>query len=125
MNFRSIMMTKRNEESVEQREKKEQSSNIIVHGKEENKGQSDDALLVNNTIQQVCGNVMPQLISRIGWSKGNKKKPIKGVLHNEWDKEKILNNLKKLKGNTKCKGTSTTEDTVSEWQMITEFANKA
>ena len=59
-------------------------------------------------IQQVCGNVTPKLILHIGRSEDNKKKPIKVVLHNEQDKEKILNNLRNLKGNTKYKGISIT-----------------
>ena len=40
------------------------------------------------------------MISRIGRSEGNNKKPRKFVLHNEQDKEKILNNLWNLKDNT-------------------------
>ena len=56
----------------------------------------------------------------------NKMKPIKVALHNEQDKEKILNKLQNLKVNTEYKGISITQDyTVSERQMIKEFANKA
>ena len=86
---------------------------------------SDDALFVNNTMQQVCSNVTLKLKSRIGLSEENKK-PIKVVLHNEQDLEKILNNLQNLQDNTEYKGISITEDyIVSERQMIKEFANKA
>ena len=86
---------------------------------------SDDALFVNNTMQQVCSNVTLKLKSRIGLAEENKK-PIKVVLHNEQDLEKILNNLQNLQDNTEYKGISITEDyLVSERQMIKEFANKA
>ena len=82
MKFRSIMMTIPNMALAEQRKKKEGSCNIIIHGREENKEQSDDALFVNNMTQKVCGNVKPK-ISRIEQSKYNQKKPIKVLLHNE------------------------------------------
>ena len=65
MNFRSIMMATRNDELAEQREKKEQSCDMIIQRREENKEQSDDALFVSNMIQQVCGNVTSKLISSI------------------------------------------------------------
>ena len=45
---------------------------------------------------------------------------------NEQDKEKTLNNLRNLKGNSECNGISITEDyTVPERQMIKEFLIKA
>ena len=81
MNFQSILVTMRNEELAEQREKKERFCNIIIHGREESKEQSDNTLFVNNMIQKIRGNVTPKLISRIGRSEGNKKNPIKNVLH--------------------------------------------
>ena len=73
---------------------------MIKHRREDNNEQLDDALFANNMIQQVCGNVIPKLVSHIGRSEDNKKKSIKVVLHNEQDKEKILNNLRNLEGNT-------------------------
>ena len=102
-------MTTRNKELAEQREKKERTCNKIMHGREENKEQSDDALqalFVTNLIQQVCSNVTPKLISRTGRSEDNKKKPVKV--------------------NTVYKGISITKDyTVSGRQMTKEDASKA
>ena len=61
----------------------------------------------------------PKLISRIGRSEDNKKKPIKVELQKELDKEKILNKLRNLKSNIEYKGISITEDyTTSERQML-------
>ena len=80
MNFRSIMITTRNVVlAAKHKEKKERSCNIIIHGREENKELSDD---LSNMMQQICGSFTPKLISRIGRSEGNNKKPIKFVLHN-------------------------------------------
>ena len=57
----SDMITSRNEELAKQRDEGEWSCNIIIHGREENQEQSDDALFKNNMMQQVCGNVTPKL----------------------------------------------------------------
>ena len=73
----------------------------MIHRAEENKEQSDKALFVNNIIQQGCVNVTPKLISRTEWSEDKKMKPIKFVLQNKQGREKILNKLHNLKGNTK------------------------
>ena len=68
---------------AEQREKKERSCNINIHGRKKSMEQSSDALFLNNMIQEVCGTVAAKLISRTGRSVDNKEKPIKVVLLNE------------------------------------------
>ena len=68
---------------AEQREKKERSCNIIIHGRKKSMEQSGDTLFINNMIQEVCGNVATKLISRTGRSVDNKEKPIKVILPNE------------------------------------------
>ena len=73
----------------------------MIHRTEENKEQSDESPFANNIIQQGCVNVTPKLISRIEWSEDKKMKPIKFVLQNKQGREKILNKLRNLKGNTK------------------------
>ena len=86
-----------------------------MHWREENREQSYDVLIVNNVTQQVCENVASKLISRSGRSQDKKKKPMKAVIHNQQDKEKIQNSLRNLKVNSEYKGVSVTEDyTVSE-----------
>ena len=68
----------------------------------------------------------PALISRFRRSQGKKKKPMKIVIHNQKDKEKIQNNLRNLKVNFEYKGVSVIEDyTVSVRQIIKEFDKKA
>ena len=108
------------------KEKKEQSCNMIIHWREKNKVQWDDVLFVNNIIQHICGNVTPKLISCISRSKDNKKKPVKLILYNEQDKKDEQWTKLNLTGNTENKIVSITEDyTVSERQMIKKFANKS
>ena len=54
------------------------------------------------------------------------KRPIKLTMTNEEDKEKMLNNLKALKGNPVYKGISITADyTYSERQLIRDFRERA
>ena len=54
-NFRSIMMSTRNEELAEQKDKKERACNIIIHGREENNEQRNDTLFVNSFLELVSG----------------------------------------------------------------------
>lgn len=75
MNFRSIIMTKRNEELTENEKKK--NDFVTWSYIEENKEQLDDALFTNNIIKQVCGNVILKLMSHSRQSEDDKKKQIK------------------------------------------------
>lgn len=120
--FRSIMMSTRNEELAEEREKKERCCNIIIHGIEESK---DDEVFVKHLLQKVDEYAIPKNITRIGRSE-NKRKPMKVVMRNEADKNSIMNNLRRLKGIVEYRGISITEDyTLSERNMIREYAEKA
>ena len=124
-NFRSIMMSTRNEELAEQRDKKARESNIIIHGKEEIKEQ-DDSNFAQSLIQAIGVNTPIKLVSRIGRQDNSKKRPIKIVFNSSEDREKVMENLKNLKGKDQYKGISITEDyTISERQMIREFTSLA
>ena len=125
-NFRSLMMSTRNEELAEEKDKKERSCNIIIHGKDENKEEKDDSEFVKNMINVIGCNVTPKSVTRIGRPDNNKKRPIKIILQNKQEKDKIMNNLRNLKDHNEFKGISITDDyTMSERQMIKEFATKA
>ena len=125
-NFRSLMMSARNEELAEEKDKKERMCNIIIHGKGEDSEQIADPDFVKDMIRVIGCNVTPKSVVRIGRADASKKRPIKIILHSEQDKDKIMTNLKNLKDYTEFKGISITDDyTVSERQMIKEFANKA
>ena len=54
-------MITQNDKLAEQREKKERSCYIIINGREENREQSYDVLIVNNMTQQERKNVAPKL----------------------------------------------------------------
>mgnify|MGYP001147636944 CR=1 FL=1 len=126
-NFKEIMMSTRNEEIMEERDRKQRINNIIIHGKEENSEKKDDITFVKKLIQVCeCDTVEVKNISRIGNASENKKRPIKIELHNEHEKEQIMNNLQKLKNRDDFKGVSITNDyTLSERQLIREFVSQA
>ena len=55
-----------------------------------------------------------------------KKRPIKVVFNTEAEKNKIMENLKELKGQEKFRGMSITDDyTLAERQIIKEYSDKA
>ena len=119
------MMSTKNEELAEQRDKESRMCNIIIHGKEENENQQDDDLFVKSFMQTVSESVTPKSFTRIGRQE-NCKRPIKVTLKNAKDKEEIMINLKNLKGKDSFKGISITDDyTVSEREMIRDFTRKA
>ena len=67
-NFRSIMMSTRNEELAEEREKRKRSCNIIIHGKEEKNTENlDDVTFVDMLlITTECKKLSTKSIKRIG-----------------------------------------------------------
>ena len=111
-NFRSVMSA-RNKELSEQREKKNRSHNI--HGKGENK-QKQDILFVNKILQFILMKILYQ--NRLYVS--DAQRIIKGfnlikiALHSGQDKEKIINNLRNLKDITANKDISVIEDIICE-----------
>ena len=125
--FRTIMMSTRNEELAEEREKKLRSCNIIIHGSDENNPEKpDDNFFVNNMFLRIgLDDISPKSIVRLGNSAQNTKRPIKVILQSEREKEKVMSNLFNLKGKNMYKGISVTEDyTISERQMIKNFTSK-
>ena len=124
-NFRSIMMATRNAEIAEQKDRKERACNLIIHGREENKNNVSDASFVKKFMEELRGKYLIKSIKRIG-KVDNKKKPIMLTFHTEQEKEKIMMNLRNLKGNDYFKGISVTDDyTVYERQIMNEFRKTA
>ena len=127
-NFRTIMMSTRNEELAEEKDKKLRSCNVIIHGREENNPElAEDEVFVNMMLLRVGGeNLKPKSMIRLGNPESNKKRPIKVTFRNEGDKENLMNNLQKLKGKNIYKVISVTDDyTISERNMIKDFVTQA
>ena len=129
--LRSFMLANKNEEIEEEKDRQNRVKNIIIHGKTEEEAE-DDKHFAENLIKELqIGAPKINKIERIGQEKiteneSNSKRPIKLVMNSEDDKEKIINNLRNLKGKTLFKGISITADyTYSERQLIRNFREQA
>ena len=70
--------------------------------------------------------VVIKQIDRIGQQSDNKNRPIKVTLKNEEERDKVLDNLRNLKGKSLYKGVSVTPDyTQHERMLVKEFYEKA
>lgn len=133
--LRAIMREEQNEQLAEDNEKKQRACNIIIHGI------PDLNSADKNEVKQYDDNVVKCFLEDIGlevnckssYRLGKKteiveqsKRPMKIVMQNEQDKDKIMMNLKNLKGNEKYKGVSVTDDhTIKERNTIKEWVEKA
>ena len=116
------MLATKNEELVEECDRSFRERNLIIHGIEESTTVNDTEF-VNNLIKNVrCDGVTIKSITRLGPENSDKRRPIKVSLNNGNEKEQVMGNLSKLKGNVMYKKVSVTEDyTVSERKMIQEM----
>ena len=98
----------------------------MIHGKEE-LSTNDDKEFMEDLIKEICiGNVKIKTIERIGQVKENKRRPMKVVFANVAFKEKVLGNLRYLKGKDKFIGISVKEDyTFNERLIIAKVAKQA
>ena len=130
--LRIIMKEARNEELAEESEKKQRACNIIVHGIEEwsstdiEEAKEGDREFVKSLIGALRLSTTYKGCLRIGKADPTKKRPIKVVFNTEAEKNKIMENLKELKGQEKFRGMSITDDyTLAERQIIKEYSDKA
>ena len=128
---RTQMLVNKNEEMEEERDRKSRAKNIIIHGKFEI-GKADDKFFSENLIKELqIGALKINQIERIGKEAegGNgstQKRPMKLIMNNEEDKDKVLHNLKALKGKSLYKGISITADyTYSERQLVRDYREQA
>ena len=126
--FRKIMLTNRNEQLVEERDKASRAKNLIIHRIEE----TDDNQVKNyikGLLETVGASAIePKSFARIGKAKevtpgqasvSSSRKPIVLNFKSESDKNKVFNNLSKLKGNEAYTRISITEDyTIPERKLV-------
>ena len=127
--FRKIMMTNRNEELVEERDKAARAKNLIIHSIEE-KDDVQDKSFIKGLLETVgASDVEPKSFARIGKSNETtpdqasfQRRPVVLNLKSESDKNKIFISLSKLKGNEAYARISITEDyTIPERKLIQEM----
>ena len=100
---RKIMQEARNDEKVEKVEQEKRSQNFIIHGAEEI-GDNDEDMKKNDTqyikdiLKKLTVNAEPESITRLGQPNDKKMRTLKIVMKSNEDKEKVMGNLRKLKG---------------------------
>ena len=132
-NLRSIMMTTKNEEITEQNDKRRRAKNIMVFGRSENTGQrwqkEDDEAFAEQLLKDIeVGAIKAKEVSRIGTydREDAKVRPLKITVETEEEQQKVMENIKNLKGKQDYKGISIKEDyTISERQLIREYVEQA
>ena len=131
--FRAIMKDARNEELVQEQERKERSRNLIIHGvpelKEENdsiKKKSHDEEFVTIFLTKIDIALKPLAIHRIG-KPSNRDRPIKVIMNNEQEQINIMRNPPKLKdADEQFKKLRITDDfTIEEREEIRKWVQKA
>ena len=121
--FHNVMLTTRNEEIVEEKDKAARASNLIIHGVDEG-GDESDTTFVRTLIDVVGANsVQHKSLSRIGRkSSTSTKRPIIINFKSESDKDKVFENLNKLKGNETYRRINVTDDyTIPERKLVKEM----
>ena len=127
------MKVTRNEELAEESEKKLRLCNLIIHGvaeassNDKSKAKTLDDVFVTDLSGAILVTAVTfKSVTRIGKTDLNKKRPIKVVLNNEADKNKIMTNLRNLKGLESFKGISVIEDyTINERRLVKDMSDKA
>ena len=98
-NFRNIVVAAKNEELIEEKDKRVRENNIIIHGKCESENNEDnDKQFVNDMIKDISvGAITAKSIIRIGKTEKEKNRPIKVVFNSKEEKSKVMSNLRYMK----------------------------
>ena len=93
-NLRFIIKEARNEQLVQEREMKARSTNLIIHGvverEESDSPGKEDKVFVTSFLEAIDVKVKYKTIMRLGKPESNSKRPIKVVMNNEREKDKII-----------------------------------
>ena len=109
-NLRSIMMSQKNEELLEQNDRKNRARNFIIHGNKEESEDEDNKFVKAFLTQVGCENSILSSMKRIGMVKADKVRPILVQLNTEEEKTRIMSNLRSLKDVQMFIGISITDD---------------
>ena len=130
--IKKIMQDAKNEEKVEQQEIERRSANFIIRGAEEigrneEKIKDNDNDYVSDIFKKLGVSAKPLNVIRLGKRNDAEKRPIKVVMNNKSDKQKVMTNLRRLKGTESEFGyISITDDyTANEREQIRKFSAMA
>ena len=128
--LQSQQLEERNETLAEEMDQRSRVKNLIIHGKEETDA-ATDALFTKDLFKDL--EIRPlsiNCIERIGTKSDPEqravKRPIKITFKSEDDKNKVLDNLRNLKGKSAYKGVGITNDyTFRQRLLMKDFCEKA
>ena len=123
--LKDIIKSAKEEQMIEDHQKKIRVKNLIIHGCQEEEGIESDRDLIENIIKDLKVKVNVKYITRLGKNQTGHR-PIKVVLENENDKAKIMGNLSTLKDYPAYRKVSIMDDyTPTERQQIKIWSEKA
>ena len=102
-NLKTVMIDARNDEKLEVSEKQRRACNFVIHGAEE-VGESSDQIrkedegYVKEILTKIGVEAVPISITRLGEKSEARSRPIKITMKTIGDQEKVMKNLKRLKG---------------------------
>ena len=126
----SNIKSSRNAELIEKQEQEKRANNLIIHGVCEVTGDNSkdhDQNFIKSFLEAIEVDVVPKQILRLGNATPDKKRPVKLILNNGEEKEKIMSMLTKLKNaDPNIRGISVREDyTIEERKLIKTMNDEA
>ena len=122
VDFRKIMQEHKNEEHVQQKEREARVQNIVVHGFPEPSGPQDneeDKKIIGELLCIIEVDATPVSIARLGQRNESKSRLIKVKLSSQNEKQRLMNNLIKLKNAVdQFKKISVTDNYTSEERAV-------
>ena len=129
-NHVAALKTTKNAELIEQKEQEKRANNIIIHGISEVRPddvalQKHDEDFIKSFLDAIEVAAQPKQIARLGNENANKRRPVKVILRNLDDKEKIISNLNKLKNaEASIRGISVRDDYTQEERNLIRTMNE-
>ena len=102
-NLKTVMIDARNDEKLEVSEKQKRACNFVIHGAEE-VGESSEQIkkedegYIKEILTKLGVEAVPISITRLGENNEARSRPIKITMKTIGDQEKVMKNLKRLKG---------------------------
>ena len=129
---RKIIEDSKNNDKVEESEQEKRARNFVIHGADEygntpEKIKKLDTDYVIEILSHLGISQKPESVTRLGNPDDSKKRPVKVVMKTKEDKQKVMMNLRKLKGTIDEFGKiSVTEDyTQSEREQLRKWSTDA
>ena len=130
--IRRVMQETSNEEKVDKLEREKRASNFIIHGAEEigedtESIKENDEQYIKDILERLDVRVSPVTVTRLGPPNDKKMRVLKVAMKSEADKDKVMGNLRKLKGTENLFGkiSITSDYSSNDREMIKDKVKEA